>query len=191
MGRASDRIEIGLDELGHDLDEQREAKNQLPEGRAIEWPSAGEVRQLPGDRLARVDQLVGFDVGDRRQAERSRFPITGLAPAEPDGDHRSQVRIPYRTHEHVGAFPREWLDDRAMPSLSCCPHAAPQLLPARRDRLLTAQSQQDGVNLAGSGGCRQVRFQRDRAGNRRGRVECLTEIVRALHRRQRNAMRPQ
>ena len=48
---------------------------------SIEQSAAPEPVQLSGDALGGVDQLVGFCVGPRQQAERSAAAEAGLATA--------------------------------------------------------------------------------------------------------------
>jgi GAF domain-containing protein len=78
---ASDGVEVSLDDLRGLYEQESEAQDQLAERRTIEQRAAAESLQLGGDPLGGVDQLVGFCVGDRQQAERGPSAKTGPVTA--------------------------------------------------------------------------------------------------------------
>ena len=90
---APDGVEVRLDHL-RDLPEQKgKAQHQLAQGLPIERGAAAEPVQLSRNALGGVDQLVGFCVRYRQQAERSRSAKTGPATAKTDPQHRAQIGI--------------------------------------------------------------------------------------------------
>lgn len=74
---------------GHFLETQREAQDQLGQRLTIQV----RVVQLSGHPLAGFDQLIGLDVGVRREAKRSRPAEGGLASAAPDADQGAELGI--------------------------------------------------------------------------------------------------
>ena len=68
---ASDGVEVRLDHLRELPEQEREAQHQLAQRLSIEHRAAAEPVQLSGDAVGGVDQLVGFCVGYRQQAERA------------------------------------------------------------------------------------------------------------------------
>ena len=84
---ASDGVEVRLDHFRELPEQERKAQHQLAQRLSIEHGAAAEPVQLVGDTLGGVDQLVGFCVGDRQQAKRSRSGKAGAATAEADRQH--------------------------------------------------------------------------------------------------------
>src|SRR5450631_581776 len=68
---ASDGVEVRLDHLRELPEQEGKAQHQLAQRLTIEHGAAAESVELRRDALGRVDQLVGFRVRCRQQAERS------------------------------------------------------------------------------------------------------------------------
>ena len=141
--------------------------------------------------MAGVDQLVGFDVRRRRQAERDGFAEAGSAAAEADRDHGAQIGIGERAHQHIDARRHEGLDDRASPFSSGRLHPPFELAPAGSDRRLALQSEQHGVDLARTRGRGKVRLQCHRSADFQRHRERALELAASMRGRNRDSVRGQ
>src|SRR5580704_7117226 len=171
---APDGVEVRLDHL-RDLSEQKgKAQHQLAQGRSIERSAAAEPVQLSRNALGGVDQLVGFCVGYRQQAERSRSTKTGPAIAKANPEHRAQIGIRDGPHQHIPAGWDHAPDDRSDPFPSRRVHASFELAPARSRRRLIVQRKHHSVDVARMRGSGKVRLQRHRSSDfRRHRNRAL------------------
>ena len=78
-------------------------------------PSAGGAPRKPGDepaRLARVDELVRVDVGERRQAELRRADQLGEHAAGAERDERAEHRVLDGAGEQLRAAAHHRLDEQ-------------------------------------------------------------------------------
>ena len=166
LGHASDGVKVGLDDLWELPEQESEAQHQLAQRLTVEHSAAAEPVQFGDHPLGGVDQLVGLRVRDRQQAERSRSAQPGSATAEADRQHRAQIGIANRSHEHVRPAGRdEALDDRSDPFPSSCVHPLFELAPARSHRRLTPHPEHHSVDVARVRGRGEVRLQHDRGAD--------------------------
>ena len=170
-----------------DLPEQeREAQDQLAQRLAIEQSAAAEPVQLSDHALGGVDQLVGFCVGDRQQAERNPSAEAGLAPAEADREHWAEIGIADGADEHVRAAGRDEAAGRSRRSIHVRQPAP--VVRARRQPDRSADSPSNpsstaSMSLACSGAAR-VRLERHRSADLRRHRDRALDIAAAMQRRQ-------
>ena len=86
VGRAPDRVEVSLDDLGDLPEQQGKAQDQLAQRLAVARAAPRNPSSSVATPAAGVDQFVGLDVRRRRQPARNRFDR-----ARP-GDRRGRPR---------------------------------------------------------------------------------------------------
>ena len=186
------RVEVSLDHLRGLYEQEGKAQDQLAQRRAIELRAAAEPVQLGGDAFGGVDQLVGFSVSYRQQAESSPSAKTGPATAEADRQHRAEIGIADGPDQHVGAAGRdEALDDRSGPFPSGRPYASFELAPAGSHRRLTLQPEQHSVDVARMLRSGKVRLQRHRSADFRRQRNRTLDIPAVLRGGDRDPVRGQ
>src|SRR5450755_1310475 len=90
---ASDGVEVRLDHLRELPEQEGKAQHQLAQRLTIEHGAATESVELGDHALGGGDQLVGFCVGDRQQAERGPSAKASPATAEADRQHGAEIGI--------------------------------------------------------------------------------------------------
>ena len=110
VGQADHRVEVELGELGEVVGELREPVQHVGERGGVGGRGAAE----PGDEppgLARGDELVGVDVGQRRQPEVGVADQLGEHAAGAEGDERAEDGILGDAREELDAALDHRLDD--------------------------------------------------------------------------------